>query len=144
MGTLLNNENFGYRSVEEKLAVNENTIFQVASLTESMIAAAIGMLVEEKKMGWDTPLKDILPEWHVEDLVVRNTTTIVDCLAHRTGLQMNNYWLEINNNIIIPLKESMKFLSGLKAVKPFRGQYYYNNLGHEIVSHMIEKLSGMT
>lgn len=109
-----------------------------------MVAAEIGMLVEDKEMDWNTPLKNILPEWHVEDPVVRNTVTIVDCLAHRTGLQMNNYWLESNNNIIIPLKDSMKFLNSLIPVKPFRGQFQYNNLGYEVAGHVIKKLSGMT
>jgi CubicO group peptidase (beta-lactamase class C family) len=104
----------------------------------------IGMLVKDKKMKWDTPIKEILPNWHVQDPTVRNATTIVDCLAHLTGLQMNNYWLESNNNIIIPMKDSMKFLNGLIPVKPFRGQFQYNNLGYEVAGHVIEKLFGMT
>ena len=143
-GDIVHTENFGFRDVEEKLPVNEDTIFQIASLTKSMVAAGIGMLVEEKKMDWNTPLKELLPEWHVEDPVIRNTVTIVDCLAHRTGLQMNNYWLQSNNNIIIPLKDSMTFLNGLVPVRPFRGQYQYNNLGYEVARHLIKKLSGMT
>ncbi|KIM98635.1 hypothetical protein OIDMADRAFT_202404 [Oidiodendron maius Zn] len=143
-GEIIHTENFGYRDVEERLPVNEDTIFQVASLTKAMVAAAIGILVEDKKMNWDTPVKEILPEWHVQDPIVRNTTTIIDCLAHRTGLQMNNYWLESNNNIIIPMKDSMKLLNGLIPVKPFRGQFQYNNLGYEVAGHVIEKLSGMT
>ena len=57
---------------------------------------------------------------------------------------MNNYWLESNNNIIIPLQDSMKFLNALKPVLPFRGQYQYNNLGYEVTGHVIKKLSGMT
>ena len=141
---IIHTENFGFRNVEEKLPVNEDTIFQVASLTKSMVAAEIGLLVEEKKMDWDTPHKELLPEWHVTDPVVRNTVTIVDCLAHRTGLQMNNYWLQSNNNIVIPLKDSMKFLNSLISVKLFRGQHQYNNLGYEVASHVIKKLSSMT
>ncbi len=143
-GDIIHIDNFGHRDVEEKLPVNEDTIFQVASLTKSMVAAAIGMLVEDKKMNWDTLIKDILPEWNVQDPIVRNMTTIVDCLAHRTGLQMNDYWLESNNKIIVPMKDSMKFLNGLIPVKPFRGQFQYNNLGYEVAGHVIEKLSGMT
>ena len=46
-GTMLHTDSFGYRDVDRKLPVDEDTVFQVASLTKSMIAAAIGMLVEE-------------------------------------------------------------------------------------------------
>ncbi|KAG4415579.1 hypothetical protein IFR04_011299 [Cadophora malorum] len=143
-GKVIHTENFGYRDVDKKEPVDEYTIFPVASLTKSMVAAAVGMLVEEKKLDWDTLVKDILPEWHVSDPTVYNTTTIVDCLAHRTGLQMNNYWLESNNNIVIPLSDSMKLLNALKPVKPFRRQWQYNNLGYDLASHVIEKLSGMS
>lgn len=107
-----------------------------------MAAAAIGMLVEDGKLDWDQPLKEVLPEWHVSDQTVRNNVTVVDCLAHRTGLQMNNYWLESNNNIVIPLQQSMQMLNGLIPVKPFRGKFQYNNLGYEVAGHLIEKLSG--
>jgi CubicO group peptidase (beta-lactamase class C family) len=62
-GQVIYTDNFGYRNVEKKLPVNEDMVFQVDSLTKSMIAAAIGMLVEGKKMDWDTPLRELLPEW---------------------------------------------------------------------------------
>ena len=141
-GELIHTRNFGYRDIEAKLPVYKDTIFQVASLTKNMVAAIIGMLVEEGKMDWNTPIKDILPDWNIEDQAVHNLTTIVDCLAHRTGLQMNNYWLESNNNIIIPATDSMKLINGLKPVLPFRRQFQYNNLGYEIAGHVIDKLSG--
>ena len=143
-GDVVHTENFGYRDVDLKLPVNEHTIFQVASLTKNMVSAMVGMLVEEGKMSWDTPIKDILPDWNVQDPTVRNLATIVDCLGHRTGLQMNNHWLASNNNIIIPLKDSMKLINGLRPVKPFRGQFQYNNLGYEIASHVIRQLSGQS
>lgn len=106
-----------------------------------MVTAMIGKLVKENKMSWDTPVHEILPEWQIEDPTVRNRTTLVDCLAHRTGLQMNNYWLSSNNNIVIPTKDSMKLLSGLIPVLPFRAQYQYNNLGYELAGRVTFKLA---
>ncbi|MCJ1310191.1 hypothetical protein MMC25_003852 [Agyrium rufum] len=66
-GEIIHSETFGYCNVEGTLPVNEDTIFQAASLTKLLLAAEIGMLVEEKEFCWDTPLKEILPEMHVED-----------------------------------------------------------------------------
>jgi CubicO group peptidase (beta-lactamase class C family) len=37
--------------VERKLSINEDTVVQVCSLTKQMIAAAVGMLVEQGKLG---------------------------------------------------------------------------------------------
>ena len=143
-GEVVHTEHFGYRDIDKKLPVNGDTIFPIASLTKNMVSAIVGMLVEEGKLSWNTPIKDILTDWNVHDSTVYNLTTIVECLGHRTGLQMNNYWLASNNNIIIPLKDSMKLINGLKPVKPFRGQFQYNNLGYEVASHVIRKLSGQS
>jgi CubicO group peptidase (beta-lactamase class C family) len=140
-GEVVHVENFGLRDFGHKLPMNEDTIVQVCSLTKQMIAAAIGMLVEQGKLSWDTPIKDILPQWKLQDPNVHDLTTISDCLSHRTGLQMNNYWLASNNNIIIPLRDSMKLINGLRPVKPFRGQFQYNNLGYEIAAHVIREVS---
>ncbi|KAF2250939.1 beta-lactamase/transpeptidase-like protein [Trematosphaeria pertusa] len=59
-------ENFRYRDVGQKLPVNEDTIFQVASLTKNMVAATVGMLVEDGKLRWDTPIKDIPPDRSID------------------------------------------------------------------------------
>jgi CubicO group peptidase (beta-lactamase class C family) len=55
---------------------------------------------------------------------------------------MNNYWLASNNNVIVPLRDSMKVINGLRPVKPSRGQFQYNNLGYEIAAHVIREVSG--
>ena len=73
-GEVIYTTNIGYRDVDEKLPVNEDTVFQVASLSKASVAAAVGMLVEDKLMDWNTPLKYILPEWHVQDATVQKAS----------------------------------------------------------------------
>lgn len=80
--------NFGFRHVEQKLPVTEETIFPGCSLTKAMVRAAIGILVEEKKVNWDTHLKDILPDFQPRDYILRNATTVINVLSHRTGMSI--------------------------------------------------------
>jgi CubicO group peptidase (beta-lactamase class C family) len=46
----MHTEYFGYSDVGKKVPVDEETIFQIASLTKSKVAAPVGMLVNEEKL----------------------------------------------------------------------------------------------
>jgi CubicO group peptidase (beta-lactamase class C family) len=46
----MHTKDFGYSDVEKKVPVDGETIFQGASLTKSMVAAPVGMLVNKEKL----------------------------------------------------------------------------------------------
>lgn len=57
----------------------------VGSLTKAFTATAIGELVAEGKMDWDTtPVNTYLPEFELKDPVLTSQLTLVDVLSHRT------------------------------------------------------------
>ena len=135
--------NFGYRDIESSLPVTEETIFPGCSLTKAITSAAIGLLVEEKKLSWNSLVKDLLPNFEIQGDILRNSTTITDLLSHRTGMSWgDNLYVGSNGNILIAGKDSMKYLNSQTPLLPFRGQFQYNNLGYEIVGHIIEALAG--
>lgn len=137
--------NYGFRNVQKKLPMTEETITPGCSLAKAMTAASIALLVEEKKLTWDTRVKDILPDFKIQDDILRNHTTVGDLLCHRTGMSWgDNYYISTENNVIIPGKAGMKYLSSQEPLLPFRGQFQYNNLHYELAGYVIEKLSGMT
>lgn len=135
--------NFGYRDVEKSLPVTDETIFPGCSLIKAIISAAIGLLVEEKKVRWDTLVKDILPNFEIQGESLRNETTVADLLSHRTGMSWgDNLVVGSNGNILIAGKDSMTYLNSQTQLLPFRGQFQYNNLGYEIAGQIIEVLAG--
>lgn len=79
-------QSFGYRDVEAKLPPDEQTVYHIASLSKAVTSAAFGILVEEKKIDWDTPVKTILPEFDHPDRTIREELNIADLLSHRGGL----------------------------------------------------------
>lgn len=139
---LVHSANFGFRDHGSKLPVDDETIFPGCSLTKAMISATMGVLVEEGALTWDTKVKDVLPGFHPRDEALQKLTTITDLLAHRTGMSASNYWLGSQNNILVAKEDSLKFLNNQEAVKPFRGQWQYNNLGYELAGLVIEQISG--
>ncbi|KAL8874002.1 MAG: hypothetical protein Q9174_000598 [Haloplaca sp. 1 TL-2023] len=141
-GQLIHSEYIGFRDIEKQLPIDDATIFPCASLTKAVVAAAIGLCVDDGKFDWDTPVKDILPNFHTRSEILHHHMTPVDCLSHRAGMQNSLYWLGSMNNVLIAKEKSMDFINDLKQVKPFRNEYLYNNLGYEIAAHILEDATG--
>src|SRR5215471_14117421 len=76
---------YGVRDVTKPGAVNENTIFQLASVTKTLTAAAAATVVDEGKLDWDKPIFNYLPEFVGYDPYMTRWLTERDLLAQRTG-----------------------------------------------------------
>jgi CubicO group peptidase (beta-lactamase class C family) len=76
---------YGVRDATKAGAVDENTIFQLASVTKTLTAAAAATVVDEGKLDWDKPIFNYLPEFVGYDPYVTRWLTERDLLAQRTG-----------------------------------------------------------
>jgi len=76
---------YGVRDVTKAGAVDENTIFQLASVTKTLTATAAATVVDEGKLDWDRPIFNYLPEFVGYDLYMTRWLTERDLLAQRTG-----------------------------------------------------------
>jgi CubicO group peptidase (beta-lactamase class C family) len=76
---------YGVRDVTKPGAVDENTIFQLASVTKTLTGAAAATVVDEGKLDWDTPIFNYLPEFVGYDPYMTRYLTERDLLAQRTG-----------------------------------------------------------
>ncbi|WVN90649.1 uncharacterized protein L203_105891 [Cryptococcus depauperatus CBS 7841] len=133
----------GYRDVEQRLPLTEETILPVCSFTKAVTSAAIGILVEEKKARWDMLVKDALPSFDINDETLQNHMTLADLLCHRSGMSKGNgLFMGTDNNVLISEKDAMRYLNSQTRVLPFRGQFAYNNLPYELAGKVIEWLSG--
>ncbi|MCJ1434732.1 hypothetical protein MMC27_004102 [Xylographa pallens] len=137
--------NYGYRDVEAQIAPDEHTIFHIASLSKSFTAASIGILVEEGKMSWDTPIREILPDFKHINETINNEATILDFMSHRTGLAPKNMlWLHEFAGVELRRNETLRMASYLETVFDFRTQWLYSNWGYAIADQIIQRLSGQT
>ena len=76
---------YGVRDVTKAGAVDENTIFQLASVTKTLTATAAATVVDEGKLDWDKPIFNYLPEFVGYDPYMTRWLTERDLLAQRTG-----------------------------------------------------------
>ena len=115
---------FGYRSREEQLPVNEDTVFCIASCSKSMNAALICALASEGMLDLDKPVTTYAPELQMYDSETRAKMSLRDMLCHRTGLSgYDIMWPDPAGRRA--MAERMRYL---KPNKAFREKSQYSNL----------------
>jgi CubicO group peptidase (beta-lactamase class C family) len=126
-GQIIHTEHFGYCDVEAKVKPDDDTLYYIGSLTKAITATAVGILVDDGKIAWDTQISDFPPEFHRrnEDL---NTGTITDLLAHRMGFASENcFWIQGNQRLLLPKDQKIPITNYLESVIPFRSTWKYSN-----------------
>lgn len=76
----------GVRKDGGKARAEPNDAFHLGSCTKAMTGSLIGMLVEQGKLRWDTPLVEHLPELKDTMHPDYRGVTLVHLLSHRAGV----------------------------------------------------------
>ena len=77
---------YGVRSIATGDKTDEHTLFAIASNTKAFTTAALGILVDEGKLTWETKVIDIIPEFRLYNAYVTEDFNIRDLLCHRSGM----------------------------------------------------------
>ncbi len=105
--------------------VRAETVFQAASLTKPVFAAAVIRLVELDVLGLDTPLSDCLPYQYVADDALLHLVTARHVLSHTTG------WPNWRPTGQLLRRES-----------PPGASFRYSGEGYVYLQHVVEHLTG--
>ena len=77
---------YGVRRLGSPERVDADTIFPTGSTGKAITAAALAVLVDDGKLGWDDKVIDHMPWFRMYDPWVTNEMTVRDLLVHRSGL----------------------------------------------------------
>lgn len=77
---------YGVRRLGDAAPVDAATVFAIASNSKAFTAAALALLVDEGRLGWDDPVGNHLPDFRMYDAYVSQQLTVADLLTHRSGL----------------------------------------------------------
>ena len=130
---------FGYRDLDKKLPVTENTQFAIGSCTKAFTAAILGMLQGEGKADIDKPVRNYLPELKFQNEYANAHATLRDMMCHRTGLPRHDLswyasWATRD--------EFLKRIEFLEPTAELREKWQYNNFMFMAQGAVIEKLTG--
>ena len=85
-GAVIHSKGYGVKSIMNKQAVDEHTLFAIASNSKAFTAAALSILVDEGKLNWEDKVIDHIGEFKMYNDYVTGNFTITDLLTHRSGL----------------------------------------------------------
>ena len=132
---------YGQRDVSRQLKVTPDTLFAIGSCSKAFTAAALGILVDEKKLQWDETVRTHLPELRLYDDYATSRIRARDLVSHQSGLPRHDLvWYGS------PLKRTELFerLRYLEPSAPLHAKYQYNNLMFMTAGILLERLAGQT
>src|SRR5215203_5027346 len=114
-GKLVHSAVQGFADVERKVAVKDDTIFRIYSMTKPITSVAFMMLVEEGRVAIDEPVHKYIPEWKNLGVFVAGShpafltkpparpMQIIDLLRHTSGL---TYGFQQRSNVDAGYREN--------------------------------------
>ena len=132
---------YGVRELGKPDKVDENTLFAIASNTKAFTAAALAILVDERKLSWDDRVQAYLPYFELYDSYVSHDFRIRDLLCHRSGLRTFSGDL-IWYGTPYSREDVVRRARFLKQAFPFRSGYGYSNIMFIAAGEVVEKASG--
>ncbi|MEI7847679.1 MAG: serine hydrolase [Chloroflexota bacterium] len=133
---------FGIRKIGEPDKVDTHTLFGIGSNTKAFTATAIGLLVQDGKIGWDDPVTKYIPFFRLQDENATRLITIRDLLCHRSGL---GTWA--GDVLLLSNYSTEEIVRRLGSIPPefgFRVGYGYSNLMFITAGLVISTVSGLS
>jgi CubicO group peptidase (beta-lactamase class C family) len=143
-GAVVLAKGYGVRKIGAPEAVDGKTLFGIASNTKVFTAAALGLLVEERKLEWDAPVVRYLPAFQMWDPYVTRELSVRDLLTHRSGLGLGAgdlLWWPPSTYNRAQIAHRLRFI---KPATSFRSAYAYDNVLYLVAGQLIEAVSGQS
>lgn len=133
---------YGFRALGLPDRVDVHTRFAIASNSKAFTSAALAILVDEGKLGWDQPVISYLPEFQLYDPVVTKMMTVRDLLIHNSGLPLGAGDLMSFPTTTHSLDDILHGLRYLKPVSGFRTTYAYDNNLYLVAGMVLSRVTG--
>ena len=146
-GKVIYKNSFGLANETSKEKLNENSIFELASVSKQFTAFAIVILKEKGKLKYEDKIGDILPQLSFyKNITVRNllhhTSGLPDYMKILDSLLIDKTW--DNKTKIATNKDILDVYEKHKPGLLFEPneKWEYSNTGYAILASIIEKVSG--
>ncbi|MES2568016.1 MAG: serine hydrolase domain-containing protein [Bacteroidota bacterium] len=133
-------KSFGYGIKESKKALNDSSLFQLASVSKVITGVAALLLFEQGKLNLETKVSDILTDFPYKSITVKQL------LTHRSGLPNYTYFCgeHIDNTVCTISNQMMLDIIVKHQPKPYLNpgvRFNYCNTNFALLALIIEKVS---
>jgi len=145
-GKIVLHEPIGWRNKEGALPIERDTLFKMASNTKPVVATAVMMLAEQRKLELDDNVRELIPAW---DNYRAGFIKVRHLLSHTSGLRIPGVFLRplvqrSNEHPDAPSLRAEVDRFGQVGAQEIPGTTYsYNNPGFQALGRLIEIKGGM-
>jgi CubicO group peptidase (beta-lactamase class C family) len=138
-GEILFSEGFGLGNYEQQIPVYPNkTKFRIGSISKSLTAAALGILIEEGKIDLDAPVQKYAPYFPEKgyELTTRQVAGHIAGIRHYRNEEFlsSKFYPTVSEGLDIFMNDTLLFEPGTN--------YSYSSYGFNLLSAIIEGASG--
>ena len=144
-GEIVSKGAVGWRDPEGTKPLDEDTIFQLASVTKQFTAAAVMLAVRKGLLSLDDDITKFFPE-----LEKYKGATVRNLLTHTSGIpdyfDDADWFIDLwkKENRVPDNPEIVRFLLETKA-EPYGApgdQFHYSNTGYNLLAEIVERVTG--
>lgn len=132
--------NAGVTSLDTRIPVTDDTLFQIGSITKTLTTTLAMQLVDEGQLDLDAPVRRYLPDFRVADPRVSREVTPRHLLSHQSGID-GDFWVESGRG-----DDAGQKLLDMAAMMPNQfpmgEELSYCNLGFVVMGRITEVLRG--
>lgn len=137
----------GVRALDTREPIQPGDTWHLGSNSKPITATLIAMLVEQRKLRWDTRLVDALPEFAAVMHPELRDVTVLDLATHTSGLAslIGEALIEPHYHDTRPLtQQRTSFLKAVLTQPPAqaRGTYAYSNRGYLMLGAIADRVGG--
>lgn len=133
---------FGVTSVDNPLPVTTETLFQVGSITKTVVGTAVLRFAEMGKLDLKIPIRTYLPDLRLADENLAQRVTLRHLLTH-TGGGMADCFEDMGEGDDALAKAVAK-MDQLRLETPLGEVYSYSNSAFTLIGRVIEAVTEMT
>lgn len=143
-GKIIEIDATGYRDLETKAPMKEDSIFQVMSMTKPVTATAVMMLIEEGRISLRTPIDQILPEFKTLQYNGKHVApSVQQVLSHVAGFDSDSpNGMTDEDRASMTLGDFVKKVAQVPLLTEPGSNYRYSGVGYAVLGRIVEVVSG--
>ena len=117
---------FGVRQLGKPEKVDADTLYIIASNTKAMTTMLLGRLVDQKRIGWETPVTKLLPEFRLGDADTTRQVQVQHLICACTGLPRQDFEWLLEFGKATP-RSALATLGTMQPTSRFGEMFQYSN-----------------
>jgi CubicO group peptidase (beta-lactamase class C family) len=140
--------NYGVKSIEANEPLNENTVFEIGSVSKTFTGILLADMIIKGELNWDTPLQEILPNGVTAPKRNGKSIQLYQLSNHTSSFPRlpDNFNPANSANPYADYSEEQlyNFLNSYELTRDIGSEYEYSNYAQGLLGHLLANRKQMS